>query len=667
MFDSVLNVLGQYCVGEGGEADTPALYSPSEKTRVGAGQWEYVISRQGKALSPDPLAGLKTCLSLVKPGGNVVVSLPPAVGGLAASRLPSLLQAFSAEAELLFLQQDVAPASATVQPQPVLDVQPGMAFVLRKRRTPLLPTLLPDKQALIDRALRLYGAKEYESVLDLLQTHPWVAMQSADILNAAGASSFALKFPAAAIALYRQATELMPGHYDAWNNLGIALYDGGRLAEAELAHRRAIELKPDNVQFKGDLVTLLIRCLRLDEARAICEEVLATAPDSMFFIGELAAVLTRQGAVDEAHALFERLLALRPDDEKLALNVGVRLFQAGYHAEAEAVYRDAMARFSSEIARFHLSLHLLLTGRFADGWAHYEARAAVRKEPLPAYQFPLWQGEPIAGKRILIGYEQGFGDEIMMARYASMLHEAGAERVGMICRRQLVPLLKTLKGVDLLTPEAGDVVVLRDREFDFWTLPFEIPRYLGTDLESIPSATPYLWSLPERRARWGALMPKKGFKVGLVWKGSVIHPMDRERSLNSLAQLAPLWRVPGVSFISLQKGQGEDEAKAPPADQPLIDLGSGIKDFADTAALVDELDLVIAVDTSVVHVAGALNKPCWMMIPNYATDWRWLLEREDSPWYPSLRLFRQDATGDWAPTIGRLAVALEMEVGRLGK
>lgn len=233
---------------------------------------------------------------------------------------------------------------------------------------------------------------------------------------------------------------------------------------------------------------------------------------------------------------------------------GVRLTQAGYYAQAEQLYRNTVERYGSDVARFHLSLLLLITGRYAEGWALYEARSAVRKAALPAYQFALWKGESLVGKRILLSYEQGFGDEIMIGRFVATLKAAGTVRVGMICRRQMVPLLKTLEGVELLTPETGDVINLRDGEFDYWSLPFVIPRYLGTVEASIPANVHYLKALRERHSQWAERLPKTGFKVGLVWKGSTLHSMDTERSLTSLKRLAPLWQMPGMKFISLQKG-----------------------------------------------------------------------------------------------------------------
>ena len=186
-----------------------------------------------------------------------------------------------------------------------------------------------------------------------------------------------------------------------------------------------------------------------------------------------------------------------------------------------------------------------------------------------------------------------------------------------------------------------------------------LPLYFATTVEAIPAELPYLSVPPERLSRWHQRLPASGLKVGLVWKGSALHSNDHNRSLSSLSLLAPLWSVPGVNFISLQKGQGEEEAAAPPAGQPILHLGSDIVDFADAAAIVAQLDLVICIDTAIAHLAGALNKPCWVLLPATGADWRWLRDRPDSPWYPNvIRLFRQTKPGDWSATIEDVARSL---------
>jgi hypothetical protein len=228
----------------------------------------------------------------------------------------------------------------------------------------------------------------------------------------------------------------------------------------------------------------------------------------------------------------------------------------------------------------------------------------------------------------------------------------------LLCSPSLKPLLETVACVDAVITDAASIA-----SHDYWSFPLSLPLHFGTTINTIPNALPYLHALPERLEHWHDRLPNKGAKVGLVWKGSALHKNDAYRSLPGLTTLAPLWSVPGVTFVSLQKGQAEDEAVESAADQPLIHLGTDIVDFADTAAIVAQLDLVICVDTAIAHVAGALNKPCWALLPALGTDWRWLLERSDTPWYPgTMRLFRQAKPGDWTETIRDVTKALRHKI-----
>jgi hypothetical protein len=221
-----------------------------------------------------------------------------------------------------------------------------------------------------------------------------------------------------------------------------------------------------------------------------------------------------------------------------------------------------------------------------------------------------------------------------------------------------VPLLETADGVDEVISNSSQL-----GHYDYWCYAQSAPLYLNTTLDSIPAKLPYLRALPQRVASWQPRIPARGLRVGLVWKGSSNFEFNEPRSLPGLNTLTPLWRVDGVSFVSLQKGLGEDEPNEPGAPAPLVALGKDIHDFADTAAIVESLDLVITTCTSIAHVAGALGKTCWVMLASPWADWRWLTDRSDSPWYPGvIRLFRQQRAGDWDEVIGRVAVALKEKV-----
>ena len=240
----------------------------------------------------------------------------------------------------------------------------------------------------------------------------------------------------------------------------------------------------------------------------------------------------------------------------------------------------------------------------------------------------------------------------------------GASRITLVCKSPLKALLETLEGVDMVVFQLEATSL---PTHDYWTFPMSLPLYFATTIQTIPAKLPYLSAPLQRLDQWHRNLPTGGLKVGLVWKGSAGHKNDANRSLPGLSTLAPLWALSGITFVSLQKGLGEDEAATPPVGQPILDLGPDIQDFADTAAIVAQLDLVICIDSAVAHLTGALNKPCWVLLPAIGVDWRWLHERTDSPWYPGvMRLFRQTKAGDWSAPIGDAAQALRIWVdGRM--
>ena len=256
----------------------------------------------------------------------------------------------------------------------------------------------------------------------------------------------------------------------------------------------------------------------------------------------------------------------------------------------------------------------------------------------------------------MLGFEAGHGDMIQFCRYAPLLKTMGAAHIALVCHPGLKALFAGLPGVDEVFSLSDEIP---ESDWDFWSLPMSLPHYCQTRIDNIPATLPYLFADPAKEAKWHAMLPP-GIRVGLVWKGNSRFENDKERSLPSLDVLAPLAAVAGVNFVSLQKGAGEEEARHPPAGMKLLALGESTEDFTDTAAIISGLDLVISVDTAVAHLAGTLGKPCWVLLPDYRTDWRWLTGRADSPWYPGvMRLFRQPASGDWSPVVTAVVEALE--------
>jgi Tfp pilus assembly protein PilF/ADP-heptose:LPS heptosyltransferase/SAM-dependent methyltransferase len=383
-------------------------------------------------------------------------------------------------------------------------------------------------------------------------------------------------------------------------------------------------------------------------------------PEDTDTLNNLAVLLGAVRRHEESRAAFLRAIEIRPDFAAAWCNLGNVVREMGLTTEAEEAYRKAIEldpKFTD--AKLNLGLLLLTVGRYADAWPWHEARhfpdSKARRAMQPPFSFPQWQGESLAGKSLAVVLEQGHGDNIQFIRYAPLIKALGATRVTFVQPAPLVWFLATADGVDAITPDAVSLPA-----HDYWCFPLSLPMHLGTTVDSIPATLPYLRALPDRVEHWRTRLPASGLKIGLVWKGNPDHKNDANRSLPHLSTLAPLWKVPGISFISLQKGQGEDQGRQPPPGQPLLHLGDDITDFADTAAIIAQLDLLITVDSAAAHVAGALGKPVWVLLPGVGTDWRWLLDRNDSPWYPGvMRLFRQlREAASWEATVLDIATAL---------
>ncbi|MBI3902668.1 MAG: glycosyltransferase family protein [Nitrosomonadales bacterium] len=431
--------------------------------------------------------------------------------------------------------------------------------------------------------------------------------------------------------------------------------EAGETIRAGACFSKAVQIAPDFAEAYANWGLLLDR--RGDKKTAeVCYRLSIKFNQAYAEVHlNLGALLANEKRFDESEAAYKQAIALDKNSPVAWSNLGVLYACMKREEEAEQCYRMAMSMDASyATVRFNFSYLLLRQGRFEEGWECLEARNFYA--PLAAhFVCPRWQGDALNGKSILIAYEVGHGDMIQFFRYAKVLKAQGAASVSMICH----PALKTLFSVQ----EDVDTVISFDETiptsgWDFWTPPLSIPYHCGTRLDCIPASLPYLHAAPERIAKWAALLPEHELRVGLVWKGNPLHENDADRSLPSLSVLAPLWGVKGVRFISLQKGAGEDEAAR--SELPLIDLGRRPEDFSDTAAIVTNLDLVICVDTAIAHLAGALGKRCWVLLPAYKADWRWLADRTDSPWYPEImRLFRQAEMGDWAAVVAEVIVALE--------
>jgi tetratricopeptide (TPR) repeat protein len=537
-------------------------------------------------------------------------------------------------------------------------------------------------EALSNLGAALYERKDYAEAAECqrraIALRPDFALAHSNLGNAL----HALKRFDEAIAAYQRAVTLAPNFADAWSNLGIIAHQSGKLDEAIGHIERAIKAAPDVALFQANLAETCRLAGRIDQAVAAgrrAVELQANDPEALSTLGaalyerkdyaeaaechrraialrpDLALAHNNLGNAlyplkrfDEAIAAYQRAVMLAPDFADAWSNLGTTLHHAGRYDEGMAALRRAIA-LAPHHANAHtgLGLLLLMRGDFGEGWDEYEWRLLSSDVKGPRFPQRPWRGESLAGKVIYVQAEQGFGDTLQFARYLPMLATRAA-KVSFRMHQSLLTLMReNLPGIELYgdrgTPAPADCEVAL----------LSLPRLFKTRLETIPAQVAYLRAPADAAARWRArLAALPGRKVGLVWAGRPEHANDHRRSLD-LATLAPLCALPGVSFVSLQVGpHAADVAKHPALK--ITDLAPQLTDFAETAGAVDALDLVITVDTAVAHLAGAMGKPVWVLLPR-VPDFRWLLDRATSPWYPSARLFRKGQTDTWDDVIAGMA------------
>jgi tetratricopeptide (TPR) repeat protein len=508
--------------------------------------------------------------------------------------------------------------------------------------------------ALHDFGVLLHMQGQNAEALTLLDRAALVDPLSADALTNRGIVLMALGQNEAAVASFDRAIEAHPRHTRALFARGKTLLRMERHEAALASLDRAIELDPANSEAFNDHGAALCGLGRSQEALASLDRAVALQPDFARARVNRGIVLQALERHEEALASFDRAVALDPRNADAFNNRGGVLQALNRWEEALASYEAALAlRPDHDRANFNRSLCLLALGDFARGWPQYEYRwqtptlRACKRE----FVQPLWLGdEDPAGRTILLHGEQGFGDIVQFCRYVPLV--AARTKVILQVPGELMRLMATLD-------EGGELVAFGDElpDFDLHCPLLSLPLAFHTTLGTIPAQIPYLRADAECNAFWrDRLADLPGLKVGLVWAGASTNRIDRRRSM-ALATMAPLAGVAGCSFVSLQKGEPATEAVSPPLGFVLHDFTAELGDFADTAAMIANLDLVISVDTAVVHLAGALGKPIWLL-NRFGSCWRWLLERDDSPWYPTLRQFRQPSPGDWAGPISRVVAAL---------
>jgi Flp pilus assembly protein TadD len=458
----------------------------------------------------------------------------------------------------------------------------------------------------------------------------------ADVLNNLGTAVWEQGRAGESMAYYLRAHQFKPRDFGILNNVGIALWDQGRPERAVVFYRRALEIQPDSFDTRMNLGVSLSDLGQFDEALVWIRSSLELQPGSADAWDNLGMTLARQGNWQEAMACYDRAIELRPDFGE---------------------------------AHRNRALGWLAQGDFEQGWPEAEWRLKCRNPPGFGFPRPRWIGDPLAGRTILLHWEQGLGDTLQFIRFAPLVKERGGQ-VWFYCQPPLVRLVKRSPGVDQIFDGTSPVP-----DFQVHAPLMSIPAIVGTTLATLPR-DPYLSADAATIEHWrmdllrglGVSDLASVFTIGIAWQGSPHNRIDRWRSF-PLEKLAPLAKLPGVRLISLQKGAGTEQIRALAGAFPVVELdgaGAGQKDtrdFLDTAAVMSLVDLVVTPETAVAHLAGSLGVRTWVALSSVG-DWRWMVDQDDSPWYPSARLFRQTEMGDWDGVFRRMAEALRPEIGR---
>lgn len=505
------------------------------------------------------------------------------------------------------------------------------------------------KQAAIDKCTQLYKEDRSDEALTLCLSILKSHQNDPELLGIAGVFAKASGNLDQAEILLKRAIKHWPSHSAAWFNLGEVYRIKGRLSDAINAVSRAVQFSPD------------------------------------FFPAEnrLGQLYLAQSKPLSALEHFQRSLNIEPGQPDTLIKIGFIHYLYFQNTPLAMTFFNKALTFSDDaaLAQFNLAIAQLRLGQLSSGLAHFEIRWDSRLPHHSGGSMPVkrrkWDGDCANTPHLLIWSEQGYGDDLQFVRYLGLLKQAGIREITLVCKPGLKRLFQQLTEIDHLY----DLNEWRDDPksgVDAWCFLMSLAHFFNTTLETIPNRLPYLkapsspgtdpGTVPGtgRAMRpWNPPLLPSGTLVGLVWAGRTGHDNNANRSLSGLAQLAPLWRVEGVQFVSLQVGDGAQEATRPPPGLRLYDWGCQFKDFADTADAIARLDLVICVDTAVAHLAGAMGKPVWVLLPFIGLDWRWLEEREDSPWYPQvMRLFRQKQDEPWESVIDRVTSALASRVRR---
>ncbi|MBN2314922.1 MAG: tetratricopeptide repeat protein [Sedimentisphaerales bacterium] len=459
----------------------------------------------------------------------------------------------------------------------------------------------------------------------------------------------------------KHAIALKPDYAEPYNTMGFSLEQQKHYAEAAQSYQKAIQLKPDYVEAYNHLGVVLNELGRPDKAIENYRKALYLDPDYTEVYNNLGIALKEQDQFAEAIACFEQALQREPDFAEAHYNLANSLRDEGRCDEALERYNQALGfKPGYPEALWNKSLTLLLSGNFIEGWEQYRLQRNADLKILTNYHRsgkPRWDGTPFEGKTLLVHYEQGLGDNIQFVRYMPMIKARG----GKVVFETLKPLMTLLDGF----PGVDELVEYRPNEpcsvkFDVYSSLFDMPNIFRTTVETVPADVPYIHADPVKVQYWRDKLAGPGFKIGIVWAGSPTHGHDRYRSC-TLASFAPIAQIDPVRLYALQKGEAIKQIDELAGTIPIERISGEFEDLSDTAAAIENLDLVISVDTSVLHLAGAMGKTAWGLLA-FSPEWRWMLHRQDSPWYPTMRLFRQQERTGWPPVFRRVAEELRKTV-----
>jgi len=579
--------------------------------------------------------------------GNILLELKRPAEAIAALNKAIALQPKNPNALIyrgLGLAQTGKPEAALNDFDRVLSMDPRSVFALHNRANVLLQLNRHDE-----------ARKSVDALLRVAPNHVLALINLVTILNHEKKHDEALR-------AVDQALALEPDNPVLWNERGQVLHQLKRYDDAFADYGRAIQLRPDCAVFHLGRGNLQLDLQRYDAALESFAQAIALDTELAPAYLSSANIMMERQRLEDALGWCEKSIAAKPDYAPAILLKGNILLHLGRRGDAFASFDAAVAAGPDyHEAYYHRGSAKLLTGRFEEGWRDFEHRWKVADCGFdrPVLQAPEWRGEPLKGSSIVVYSEQGMGDTIQFARFLPRLVHAGA-KLTFLCHGQLIRLFRNFAQEMEIVP-----AVEGGRRFDFQCALMSLPLHLGVGLETVPSEAPYLFAEQDLVAKWRASIGENGFRIGLCWQGNPLGKIDKGRSI-PLEKYRPLAAVPGVRLISLQKNHGLDQLGHLPAGMAVETLGdfdSGGDAFVDTAAIMQNLDLVITSDTAIPHLAGALGRPTWVALKQIP-DWRWMVERSDSPWYKSLRLFRQPAPGDWDAVFAAMADELRALVRR---